>query len=232
MESFRNQDMRAEQQLSEFMDSYFYSRLHEKDGKPLHFERIRDPQLQLQGIDVCFEIDGKKWFVDEKASLYYSNAMIPTFAFEIDSLQKGHSNPVEGWFINDALKTQYYMLIWPNVKCEKKGKQWVRKNISELTKYDFTIVEAMLIKKDDITIQLKKYGYDKKYFIDYAKGIRSLYGKENCKNEEDLCDNAKIVFSKHLAEQPINLVIRKELLKKLAKAIYLISADGYATIKG
>ena len=30
----------------------------------------------------------------------------------------------------------------------------------------------------------------------------------------------------------INLVIRKEILRDLAKRIYLVSEDGYASIKG
>lgn len=83
MESFRDQDMRAEQQLGEFMDTYFYSRLRSKIGRPLNFIRTSDKERQISGIDVCIESEGKKILIDEKASVYYSNAMIPTFAFEL-----------------------------------------------------------------------------------------------------------------------------------------------------
>ena len=144
-ESFRHNDMKAEKQLAEFMDRCFYSKLYDLKGNKVEFKRMTDQQSQLEGIDVEIIADGRKFRIDEKASLYYSNVMIPTFAFEIDSIQKGHEEPVEGWFLNDSLSTDYYMLIWPNVKCKQIGGQWVRKNIGSLTSYDFTIVEAMLI---------------------------------------------------------------------------------------
>lgn len=232
MESFRNQDMRAEQCLGEFMDAYFYSQLRSKSGKALRFTRMSDRESQLDGIDVCIESEGRKMLVDEKASIYYSNIMIPTFAFEIDSIQEGHIEPVPGWFINDELQTEYYMLIWPNIKCVRQGDYWVRKDIRNLEKDDFTIIEAMLVRKADIRDALEKRGFNKKRFIEYARKIRNSCSKEEVKKEEKLADGVKIAFSGQLAEKPINLVIQKRLLKELAQGVYLISSDGYATIKG
>ena len=232
IESFRNQDMNAEHMLAAFMDEYFYSRLVSQDGKPLTFKRMDDKESQLRGIDVCIETGGRKIFIDEKASLYYSNAMIPTFAFELDSIQKGHDHPIEGWFINDDLETEYYMLIWPNVRCTQERGQWVRKEIRDIRREDFTIVESMMIKKSDIRDRLCKQGYDRLHLIEYAKRYRELCEKKTGRQEEDILDGIKIMFSGQLAERPINLVIRKELLIEMAKRVYLISADGFATIKG
>ncbi len=233
-ESFRNQDMRAEQVLAQFMDEYFYSHLRTKEGVPVIYTRIEDRDSQISGVDVCIKVGDREILIDEKAALYYSNAMIPTFVFELDSIQKGHTKPVEGWFINDELKTEYYMLIWPNVKCYRSdiGKQWIRKDLDTLHKDDFTIVEAMLVKKSNLRNALEKQGYGRSHLIEYAKRFRNMYEKSNQKEEEQLIDNIKISLSGQLAEKPVNLVIRKELLKGLAKAIYLISADGYAKIKG
>lgn len=232
IESFRSQDMRAEQKLGEFMDSYFYSKLQSKDGSPLSFSRKSDKDSQLKGIDICIEIGGKSMLIDEKASVYYSNVMIPTFAFEIDSMQKGHTEPVEGWFVNDDLQTEYYMLIWPNVKCVQNGDKWVRKDIKFLKKDDFTIVEAMLIDKTEMRNMLEQNGFDKERLLEYARRLRKIHSNEQSKKEEQLFENVKIIFSGQLAEKPINLVIRKEMLQKMAKGIYLISADGFAKIKG
>lgn len=232
MESFRNQDMRAERRLGEFMDTYFYSQLKAKNGKSLNFTRMSDREKQLNGIDVCIELEDRRVLIDEKASVYYSNVMIPTFAFEIDSMQEGHLEPVPGWFINDRLQTEYYMLIWPNIKCTRQGNQWIRKDIKNLDMNDFTIIEAMLIRKKDIRNALEKKGYDKKHLIEYARRMRRVCSKEEMRKEEKLTDDVKISFSGQLAEKPINLVIQKRLLKGLAQGIYLISADGYATVKG
>jgi len=232
MESFRNQDMRAEQRLGEFMDDYFYSKLTAKDGGDISFKRMSDRDSQLQGIDVCIETAGRKMIIDEKASVYYSNAMIPTFAFELDSIQRGHKEPVEGWFINDSLATEYYMLIWPNVKCSQVDGKWIRRDIGDIRKEDFTIVEAMLIEKSDIRITLEHAGYSRNHLIEYAKRFRAMNEPVVTKKEEQVIENVKIMYSSQLAEKPINLVIRKELLRDLAKAVYLISPDGFATIKG
>lgn len=230
--SFRSQDMRAEQRLGEFMDAYFYSRLRSKSGKRISFTRMTDIESQLKGIDVCIETDGKKMIIDEKASLYYSNVMIPTFAFEIDWVKQERVEPLQGWFVNDELQTEYYMLIWPNIKCTQQEGRWIRKDLADLRKEDFTILEAMMIEKADIKTALERKGFNKGFLIEYARRIRNRNKADALWKEEKLDENIKIMYSGQLAEKPVNLVIRKELLKELAKGIYLISADGYATIKG
>ena len=232
MKSFRVQDMKAEQKLGEFMDAYFYSKLKSKNGSALKCTRIHGRESQVKGIDICIETEGRRMLIDEKASLYYSNAMIPTFAFEIDWMHKGVIEPMQGWFVNDRLRTDYYMLIWPNVKCIQRGGQWVRKEIRELGKDDFTIIEAMLIEKSDIRAMLAEKGFTAGYLLEYARKLRQRNRNGDSREEEELADNVKITFSGQLAEKPINVVIRKELLRDLAKGIYLISSDGYATLKG
>ena len=231
IESFRKIDMRAEQVLGEFMDEFFYSKLKSKDGNPIRFKRMTDYSSQMDGIDVCIEMDDREIIIDEKASIYFSNAMIPTFAFELDSIQEGHENPVEGWFVNDDLKTEYYMLIWPNVNCKEIDGKWIRKPLSKITKYDFTIVEAMMIKKKDIRALLEDKGYDRPHLLEYAKRIRNMNSGIETRYDEDLNDGLKLTFSGQLAEKPINLVINKSILWYVAQRVYLISADGYASIK-
>ena len=230
-ESFRYNDMKAEEQLAEFMDKYFYSRLHDQNSQSVIYERKHDKEGQLKGVDVELKINEKTIYIDEKASLYYSNTMLPTFAFEIDSIQKYHEKPVLGWFLNDELITEYYMLIWPNVKCRQSGNTWVRKDIRELQVSDFTIVEAMLIDKKQLTIELGKMGCERTWLLEYAKRLREkMVGREEYVTEP-INENVKITYTGTLAEKPINAVVRKSFLKSIAKAIYLISEDGYARVK-
>ena len=232
MESLRNQDMKAEQGLGEFMDAYFYSKLEKENREVLKCKRMSDKESQMSGIDVCIVTTKRKIFIDEKAAIYYSNAMIPTFAFEIDSIQTGHIEPIQGWFVNDELQTQYYMLIWTNVKCIQEKRQWKRIDVKNLKKTDFTIVEAMLISKSDIRRALEKEGFDKGRLVEYAKRLRASYIENEGKHEKKISENAKILLSGQLAEKPVNVVVHKRLLGDLAKRIYLISPDGYASIKG
>ena len=67
VKSFRRQDTRAEEQLAYYMDKYFYDKLGTE------YRRIKEPELQLKGVDVV--IGPEQVRIDEKASLYYSNVM-------------------------------------------------------------------------------------------------------------------------------------------------------------
>lgn len=229
MKSLRRQDMRAESELGKFMDEAFYSKLHDNQGNPVKFIRYEELDKQKQGIDVCLEVRGKSYLIDEKASLYYSNAMIPTFAFEVEFIQPRYGKHVIGWLLNEQLKTEYYMLIWPNVKCDGEN-EWKRISINELKKNDFTIVEAMLIRKQDILTYLKNNFWDKKRIISLAEKLR------DAKNTDGLLPNKKddfyFTYTKGLAEKPINIVIRKKVLRKLALADWFISRENYAKIEG
>ena len=102
MESFRKQDMKLETELGSFLDEYLYPDILKQYKAYSKFIRIKDRQQQLQGIDVIIENGNKSTInIDEKASVYYSNAMIPTFAFEINSYQRDGNEPVIGWLLND-----------------------------------------------------------------------------------------------------------------------------------
>ena len=63
MESNRNIDMKAEKQLASFLDEHFYSRLHDKNGISVKFDRKKDKTSQLQGIDVELNADGKTFIL-------------------------------------------------------------------------------------------------------------------------------------------------------------------------
>lgn len=229
--SLRVQDMKAEKVLGQFMDKAFYKKLRDKNGEKIKFRREMEQTIQLQGVDMVLETPEKTFYIDEKASLYYSNLMIPTFAFEVDSIQKSSKEPIEGWLFNEKLKTEFYMLIWPNIKCKKQSKEvWTRKELNELRMEDFTIVEAMLIEKAKILEYLKELGYTKEKIKLCAEQIRSAGEVKPNQKYLDKNQESYFYFSPHLAEQPINIVIHKNVLKRLAKANYFISQDYYAKI--
>lgn len=159
------------------------------------------------------------------------NTMLPTFAFELDSIQKTGGAPVTGWFVRDDLVTQYYMLIWPNTKCKNINGEWRRTPLGEIEFSDFTIIEAMLIRKDDIFDFLQRNNLAKSHLLEYAKRLRATHGKKNEKIDVQLENRLSITFSGQIPEKPINLIIRREKLKEIAKQVYLISQDGFARIK-
>ncbi len=221
--SLRIQDSKAEQQLARFMDEFFYSKL----GIP--FLRVKDKDMQLKGVDVILGQSEKK--IDEKASLYYSNAMIPTFVFELEFIFNGKSHI--GWYLNDELLTDYYMLIWPNIRDEYNPtlKKWVRREIRDISANDFTVIEAMLIDRRKVKNELEKRTLNTEHLSRYVELIRKGIDRKEYSIGKQIDDDVKIMISERLNEKPINLVINKRLLHGVADRVYLISKDGYANIK-
>ena len=103
--------------------------------------------------------------------------------------------------------------------------------MNSITNADFTIVEAMLIDKIQLQNEIKNYGYDKSYLLDYARRIRESKGNSNSQYIQRINSSFKFMYSGQLAEKPINIVIQKSLLKKIARSTYLISEDGFAKIQ-
>lgn len=103
-------DLSAEKELDKFLDEYLYPELSKNTSAV--FRRERDRSLQMAGVDVTLldSASGATLFLDEKAALYYINKPLNTFAFELEYTKDGTQRP--GWFINDGLKTDLYVLIW------------------------------------------------------------------------------------------------------------------------
>ena len=212
--SRRAADMNAESELAEFLDENLYSQLL-GEGKFLSIERMAEKEQQLQGIDVIAKTQSSVAYIDEKAQLYYINKDIPTFAFELQFLKNGRV--IEGWFLNDNLKTGYYLLIWPFASVTY---------VKELKKGDFTKLDALMISKEKLRNELASLGLDKETLAQRASQLRRTrtYGK--------IPTGMQGIYyfasdpSKY-AEAPINIVVSKARLISLADAHYEITKDGF-----
>lgn len=213
-------DMGAEHELSLFLDEYFYNRLLQ-NNKIVSFERIKDKSLQLQGIDVIITTKKSTVNIDEKAQLYYINQGLPTFAFEVNFLNKnGALSP--GWLYNKNLLTDYFVLIWLTA---------THNNLQEIKAEDFINAECMMIKKTEIINYLSGVGYTEKLIEKIAMDLRSQeqYGKYIIPDQTDFY--FYLSPPDNYSEQPINIVIRKDLLIRLAVRIYVVSKNKLARIK-
>ena len=157
-------------------------------------------------------------YVDEKAQLYYINKNIPTFAFELQFLKMGRV--IEGWFLNDNLKTDYYLLIWPCASID---------DVKRLKKEDFTKLDALMVSKEKLRDKLSSLGLDKETLTQRAYEIRKsrTYGKITTGIQGIYyyaSDPLKYV------EAPINIVISKTRLIALSDAHYEITTDGFKRI--
>ncbi len=202
--SFREYDSNAEQEIARFLDKNLYSKEIIKD-----FKRFSDKEDQLKGKDVQFSIeDLKDIIVDEKAQIYYVNKNIPTFAFEVNFIRNSGDLTL-GWFFDSNKETQYYLLIWITADKER-----------DFTQDDITQLECFLVSREKIIIFLAVRGVDKDKAIKIAKEIRE--SGINGRHKEGIFDGFNFNFSGHLAEKPINIVIRKEELKKLSNKHFIV----------
>lgn len=210
-------DMRAEQALAKFLDDHLYHELH-KEGKFTSFQRVTSITEQKQGIDVIAKTAKTAAYIDEKAQLHYINQTRPTFAFELEFLLDGR--PMEGWFLNDELKTTHYLLLWPNAKTE---------DLSQITAADFTKVEGMMISKAKMKSYLEALGINNDFLKDVTRRLRK---KGVTGPQHTAYDGIKFYVSPatEYRENPVNMVISKKVLLKICDAHYMITQAGFARI--
>ena len=200
--SLFNDDKNKEEVVASFLDKYFYDVLS-REGKIKGWLRVGGKLLQKEGQDVIFVTPSdKKIIADEKAASHYSNKIIGTFAFELKNRTSGNI----GWFINDELKTEYYVLCWPLLKEDRKG----------YDKSDFQYIEVMIISKKGVWKVINDNDLTRDNIIEEMDKHN-----QTVKADDDpiiLKDGIKLYYNFSLEEKPINLVIDKTLLVK--KAIF------------
>ena len=200
-------DVSVEREITRFLDEHFYCDL------VTDFHRFKDKGEQLKGKDVIFT-----WkelvniIVDEKAQSQYINRNLPTFAFEISSIFSGKRS--EGWLFDDKKETEYYLCIWI----------WA-KNTQRPSKDEITKLDCLLIKRNDIINYLEEEGFSKQRIIERESKIRSS-GVSGAIDKS----NHKYVYyfhTTHLAENPFNVIIRKEKLEGLAVRHFIVRKENY-----
>lgn len=190
----REKDVKQSQILEEFLDKYLYNSDEFKS-----FKRHKDKVTQTQGVDVSFIFDDKEYFCDEKTAIQYVNKDLKTFALEISFLNRKKELTI-GWFINDTLKTNSYMLVW----IDKAIKD-------EITDVDDIIeVEVAFINKTDILSFLEKDGWDKNKLWKKSNNIREndkeYYGNINR-------EGYKFSYSPKFFEKPVNIIFPRQFYR-------------------
>lgn len=190
------EDKRKEELFGVWLDAHFYTTLV---GKYKSITRNTDAALQKKGVDVIIETkEGEIVYIDEKATLQYINKRIPTFAFEIKNTTSG----AQGWLFNPEYITDYYLLAWPNA---------VDENIPSAE--SFTDTEIMSIKRQRVIQLLANHGITENKISELIEHYKSRLSKTN---KFEISPGITLNFNLFLAERPINVVIKKDLLMKYA----------------
>lgn len=190
------EDKRKEELFGVWLDNHFYKYMLDKYK---NITRNTDVALQKKGVDVIIETYSKKLiYIDEKATLQYINKRIPTFAFEISNTTSG----AQGWLYNPDYITDYYLLAWPNAVDE-----------SIPNAEAFTETEVMSIKRSSVIQLLTDNGLTEEHILEL---VQQYQGQIDIKNKLEIVSGITLNFNQSLAERPINVVIKKNLLSKYA----------------
>lgn len=211
-------DLRKENDImSEYMRLNYYAKLLNDDGSRVtDYKRITDIEEQKKGIDVIYTQNGTTFRVDEKAQMdyIYSEKPLPTFSLEI---LNGSSNAM-GWFVNDELKTEYYMFIWPHAD----GKPLSVDRIE----YAYYVLINKKKLRNEVEIRFKK---DKSQLLEYARRMTKGKMGEEVRDKSGECigfrykqdgfdDDGYLYYTLSKAERPVNLVVRRCWLEKISVA--------------
>ena len=192
----RKEDEKCSNIVSDFLDEHFYLKKTEL------FERINDKERQIQGIDVIFSLKNVKYICDEKAAIRYVNKNLRTFSLELSFRDRG-GNLHNGWLIDEMKINDSFLFIWID-----KAKYDIL-----TSKEDIQELEIALVSKKSIIEYLKSIGWKIPKLIKKSELIRE--------NENEYCgnlyeDECKFVCSRFLYEKPVNVLLKRDLLKKIS----------------
>lgn len=204
--TFRSKDMEAERELAKFLDKHLYTK-----EIFTRSDRTDNAFTQIDGSDIIISIPSlgiKDAIVDEKASIYYINKDLRTFVLEISFLNRGYQIQ-KGWFVNDQLSTQYYLM------------QWIKANVADprqVKEGNITEIECVLVSKKKLKDYFEREGYDKTRLIQLSQQMRASQQKMLAPSGKPY----RFFFTQNLAEKPVNILLNKEEYIRLGEFHYFV----------
>jgi hypothetical protein len=190
-------DLNQEEILAAFLDKHYTQSI----GITRRSNSIEE---QFAGIDFYFKVSKEvEYRCDEKAQLSYLNKDLPTFALELDYLKDGKINT--GWLFDAKKLTDIYAFVF-SIKTENAASHL--DSVSQLTS-----CEVVFVNRIRLLNELSKYELtdsicrEKSYEMREDPSILKHYHYSGFNFQ----------LSAHLAEQPINLVVRKDFLVSIGK---------------
>ena len=192
-----SRDSKRESYVGEFLNSHLFDVYFEKS------ERITDKKRQLSGVDIVCrhgEIAGEL-LIDEKAATSWANREIGTFAFELSFLLG--EREIEGWFLERDRKseTTHWLCVWPRTSGGQIN------SVEDIISAEVVLIECKSLRRWARRIA----GKSTIYLEDCIQNLR---------NSREISEmewaGLRVIISRNLPEQPINLLVPKEILRTLS----------------
>ena len=207
----RLEDERGEKAVSDFLWKYFYPTFFAKYDL---VAKVHNDELQWDGVDVIAWLNGASRRIDEKASIRTRNVILNTYAVE-GSFKNKAGIVQRGSFYNDSSLTTHFNLMYVFTK-----KDAVPKSIDDISKLCLITIEKSVLQKE-----VEKYmSFDRFWELQTEmreKGIEKMQ-MPGCP--------FKLVYSKTLKEEPINITINRMIHEKYGKC-YIVTKDGVKKVK-
>lgn len=216
VKSNRTIDMQMEQIITDFLMKYCFPNLFDNTT------RVTDADMQIQGIDIIAEKDGKSERQDIKAQSSASYINKPTSTFVHELLFTPNSNKYGehiGWWLDDLL-TDTMVYVWIHSAETNQNGMLDRPE-------DIANAEVMFVNKAALWQYINDCGYTKELLLDRARLMRKvgiwrridvIDGQPN--------DEMHLTYSPDLRERPVNLVIKKRVLKRFATRHITVTQSG------
>lgn len=194
--NLRKDDERCADIVSRFLDENFYKKYVK------YFDRIIDKERQVKGIDTTFMIDDKTYICDEKAAIRYINKGLNTFSLELSFIGR-YDDLRDGWLIDEKHINNSFLFVWID-----KAKADMLESVSDIQQLEIALVDRRKILK-----YLETLGWSQDKMIAKSQKMRE--------NEEEYGGNlrkhgCKFVCSRHLVEQPVNVLLSRDKLKEIS----------------
>jgi hypothetical protein len=196
-----SRDSDRESYVAEFLNSHLYEIYFDKS------ERITDKKRQLSGVDIVCrhgEIQGEL-LIDEKAATSWAHREIGTFAFELSFLLGDRE--IEGWFLEKDRKseTTHWLCVWPRTSGGEINSD-----------ADIVSAEVVLIECKSLRRWARRIAGKSTIYLEEC--IQKLRNSSEIREIE--WAGLRVIISRNLPEQPINLLVPKEILRTLSGDFY------------
>lgn len=203
----RQEDTRLEGIVNDYLDKKLFNR---EDSYFKKVEWVNDQDRQVSGIDIILdapELGIEHGLVDIKSAVKYSNKYLATYALECSFIGRNGMERI-GWLIDKNKTTQYYLLLYP-----RSQKYYTDMKSAD----DIDYIEYYLVERDKILNYLESKGYSKQRIMETVADMRRDYFDGDKGLNEDTCDpNFRFYLTGTLAEQPVNVVIKREIYDKIS----------------
>ena len=211
----RAEDVRIEQVCGRFLDKHFYSKLGCK------FERNAELSSQWLGVDVTVWSQHGTFVVDEKVKYYGTiNKPISCPSFEVTRRDRAGNRGI-GWYASEKQLTNTYLFITPFLA---EGDQ-----PQQLTDDNLSAVQILMVPKKAVQQLAKSCGLSD---IDLLQRAEQLADSNDLNYQRKAYDRIAanklwLTYSAGLREQPVNMVVPRDVLKQLkGVADLLVTKDG------